>query len=103
MVLYINILDAVNSRYLLELVERMLIYKFSTYSRQELEAMFGLAQWQQTRFYQELKEETELETKVKTIPRLLKMGLSVEQIAEALELKIEVVRQAIENQGRKES
>ncbi|MFM8004320.1 MAG: DUF2887 domain-containing protein, partial [Dolichospermum sp.] len=88
--MYINILDAVNSRYLLELVERMLIYKFSTYSRQELEAMFGLTQWQQTRFYQELKEETELETKVKTIPRLLKMGLSVEQIAEALELKIEV-------------
>ncbi|MFM6310264.1 MAG: DUF2887 domain-containing protein, partial [Dolichospermum sp.] len=75
--MYINILDAVNSRYLLELVERMLIYKFSTYSRQELEAMFGLTQWQQTRFYQELKEETELETKVKTIPRLLKMGLSV--------------------------
>ncbi|WP_338422935.1 DUF2887 domain-containing protein [Anabaena sphaerica] len=28
--------DAANSRYLLELVERMLIYKFSTYSRQEL-------------------------------------------------------------------
>ncbi len=103
MVLYINILDAVNSRYLLELVERMLIYKFSTYSRQELEAVFGLTQWQQTRFYQELKEETELETKVKTIPRLLKMGLSVEQIAEALELKIEVVQQVIEKQGRKES
>jgi predicted transposase YdaD len=53
--------------------------------------MFGLTQWRQTRFYQEIKEETELETKVKTIPRLLKMGLSVEQIAEALELKIEVV------------
>ena len=92
MVLYINILDAANSRYLfLELVERMLIYKFSTYSRQELEAMFGLTQWRQTRFYQEVKEETELETKVKTIPRLLKMGLSVKHIAEALELKIEVV------------
>jgi predicted transposase YdaD len=90
-VLYINILDAANSRYLLELVERMLIYKFSTYSRQKLETMFGLTQWRQTRFYQEIKEETELETKVKTIPRLLKMGLSVEQIAEALELKIEVV------------
>ena len=29
--------DAANSLYLLELVERMLIYKFSTYTRQELE------------------------------------------------------------------
>ncbi|WP_234413244.1 Rpn family recombination-promoting nuclease/putative transposase [Anabaena sp. WA102] len=91
--------DAANSLYLLELVERMLIYKFSTYTRQELEAMFGLTEWRQTRFYQEVKEETKLEA----IPRLLKMGLSIEQIAEALELKIEVVQQAIEKQGRKES
>ncbi|MFM5981216.1 MAG: DUF2887 domain-containing protein [Sphaerospermopsis kisseleviana] len=30
--------------YLLELVERMLVYKFSSYSRQELEAMFGLTE-----------------------------------------------------------
>ncbi|MBD2421483.1 DUF2887 domain-containing protein [Anabaena cylindrica FACHB-243] len=88
--------DAANGRYLLELVEIMLIYKFSTYSRQELETMFGLTEWRQTRFYQEVQEETELKTKLETIPRLLKMGLSVEQIAEALELNIEVVRQAME-------
>ena len=96
--------DATNSRYLLELVERMLIYKFSTYSRQELEAMFGLTEWRQTKFYQEVKEEVQEETKLKTkleaIPRLLKMGLGVEQIAEALELKIEVVQQAMKQQSR---
>jgi predicted transposase/invertase (TIGR01784 family) len=95
--------DASKSRYLLELVERMLIYKFSTYTRQELEAMFGLTEWRQTRFYQEVKEETELETKLKTIPRLLKMGLSVEQVAEALELNIETVQQAIKQQSKKEN
>ena len=65
--------------------------------------MFGLTEWRQTRFYQEVQEEVQEETKLNTIPRLLKMGLSVEQIAEALELKIEVVQQAIEKQGRKES
>jgi predicted transposase/invertase (TIGR01784 family) len=92
--------DAANSCNLLELVERMLIYKFSSYSRQELEAMFGLTEWRQTRFYQEVQEETELATKLKTIPRLLKMGLSIEQIAEALELKIEVVQQAMHKQSR---
>ena len=43
------------------------------------------------------------ETKLKAIPRLLKMGLTVEQIDEALELKIEKVQQAMEKQGRKES
>ena len=93
--------DAAKSRNLLELVERMLVYKFSTYSRQELEAMFGLTEWQQTRFYQEIEEQTELETKLKTIPRLLNEGLTVEQIARILELEIEVVKQAIKTQSSK--
>jgi predicted transposase/invertase (TIGR01784 family) len=88
--------DADKSRNLLELVERMLVYKFSTYSRQELEAMFGLTEWQQTRFYQEIEEETKLkvklETKLETIPKLLSEGLTVEQIARILELDIEVVK-----------
>ncbi|WP_234300995.1 DUF2887 domain-containing protein [Sphaerospermopsis aphanizomenoides] len=82
---------------LLELVERMLVYKFSSYSRQELEAMFGLTEWQQTRFYQEVAEET----KLKTIPRLLNEGLTVEQIARILELDIEVVQQVITKQNNK--
>ncbi|BAZ85150.1 RpnC/YadD family protein [Dolichospermum compactum] len=71
------------------------------HSRQELEAMFGLTEWQQTRFYQEVKEETELETKLKTIPRLLNEGLTVEQIARIFELDIEVVKQAIKQQSSK--
>lgn len=53
--------------------------------------MFGLTEWRQTRFYQE--------TKLKAAPCLFKMDLSVEQIAEELE----VVRKAIENQNSKES
>lgn len=87
--------DEANRSNLLELVERMLIYKFVNKTQQELEAMFGLTDWRQTKFYQEVKEETKLET----IPRLLKFGLSIEQIAQALELNVEQVRQAIEKQG----
>ncbi|MFM6611436.1 MAG: hypothetical protein ACKPJQ_18800, partial [Dolichospermum sp.] len=79
---------------------RMLVYKFSSYTRQELEAMFGLTEWQQTRFYQEVREETELETKLKTIHRLLFEGLTVEQIARILELDIEVVRQEIKKESK---
>jgi predicted transposase/invertase (TIGR01784 family) len=100
--------DAENSRDLLELIERMLIYKFSSYSRQELETMFGLTEWQQTRFYQEVKEEVreevmeevEEKTKLKAIPRLLSEGLTVEQIARIFELDIEVVKQAIKKQSK---
>jgi predicted transposase/invertase (TIGR01784 family) len=58
--------------------------------------IFRLTEWQQTRFYQEIEEETklktELETKLKTIPRLLSEGLTVEQIARIFELDIEVVK-----------
>ncbi len=78
--------------------------------------MFGLTEWQQTRFYQEVKEEVEeelkekvkeeveeeakLNTKLETIPELLKVGLNVEQIAQALKLDIEVVRNTIEKLSR---
>jgi predicted transposase/invertase (TIGR01784 family) len=104
--------DAANRRNLLELVERILVYKFSSYSRQELEAMFGLSEWKQTRFYQEVREETRQElkeevkeeikeeTQLENIPALLKLGLSVEQISEALKLEIEVVRQVANNQNQ---
>nr|WP_242061209.1 Rpn family recombination-promoting nuclease/putative transposase [Nostoc linckia] len=88
--------DEANRSNLLELVERMLIYKFVNKTQQELEAMFGLTDWRQTKFYQEVKEETKLET----IPRLLKFGLSIEQIAQALELDVEQVRQAIDKHGK---
>ncbi|MBE9231325.1 Rpn family recombination-promoting nuclease/putative transposase [Cuspidothrix issatschenkoi LEGE 03284] len=96
--------DAENGRDLLELVERMLVYKFSSYTRQELEAMFGLTEWQQTRFYQEVKEElreeVKEETKLEIIPKLLSEGLTVEQIARIFELDIEVVKQAIKNESK---
>ncbi|MEH2352457.1 Rpn family recombination-promoting nuclease/putative transposase [Nostoc sp.] len=103
--------DEANRSNLLELVERMLIYKFVNKSQQELEAMFGLTDWRQTKFYQEVKEETKQEvkeevreeTKLETIPRLLKLGLSIEQIAEALELDVKQVQQAIEKQGEEET
>ena len=73
--------------------------------------MFGLTDWRQTKFYQEVKEETKQEvkeevreeTKLETIPRLLKFGLSIEQIAEVLELDVKQVQQAIEKQGEQET
>ncbi len=73
--------------------------------------MFGLKEWKQTKFYQQVREEGKLEvkqkvqqeTKLEIAVRLLSMGFSIEQIAQALELKIEVIRQAIENQSGEDS
>ncbi|BAZ51380.1 hypothetical protein NIES4103_40290 [Nostoc sp. NIES-4103] len=57
-----------------------------------------------TKVYQEAFEEGRLQAKLEaikqdkleTVPRLLKLGLSVEQIAKALKLEIDEVRQAAE-------
>ncbi|MDK2413302.1 Rpn family recombination-promoting nuclease/putative transposase, partial [Aphanizomenon sp. 202] len=41
---------------LLQIIETILIYKFPRMNREEIEAMFGLSELKQTRFYQEAKE-----------------------------------------------
>lgn len=50
----------------------------------------------QTRFYQAVLEEGELRAKLELVPRLLGLGLSVEQVADAVALDVERVRQAMQ-------
>jgi predicted transposase/invertase (TIGR01784 family) len=78
----------------MELIETVALYKFPAMSRGELEAMLNLSDLIQTRFYQEAKKEGEQEGKLKTVPELLKLGLSLEQIAQALHLPTEEVEAA---------
>ncbi|MDZ7961686.1 MAG: Rpn family recombination-promoting nuclease/putative transposase [Aulosira sp. DedQUE10] len=85
---------------LLELIETILVYKFPLMSRKEIEAMFGLNELKQTRVYQEAREEGEEEgkqkAKLEAVPRLLALGLTVEQIAQALDLDIAQVQQLVQ-------
>ena len=87
---------------LLELIETILVYKLPQVSRKEIEAMFSLSDLKQTKVYQEAleegREEGELAAKLASIPRLLALGLNFEQIAQALELDIEQVRQATQRE-----
>ena len=87
---------------LLELIETILVYKLPQVSRKEIEAMFSLSDLKQTKVYQEAleegREEGELAAKLASIPRLLALGLNFEQIAQALELEIEQVRQATQRE-----
>ncbi|BAY90703.1 MULTISPECIES: Rpn family recombination-promoting nuclease/putative transposase [unclassified Tolypothrix] len=82
---------------LLELIETILVYKFPQMSREEIEAMFGLNELKQTRVYQEAIEEGEQagkrKAKLEAVPRLLALGLTVEQIAQALDLDVAQVQQ----------
>jgi len=78
---------------IIELIERVIIYKFPKKGSKELEAMFGLAEWKQTQFYKDVKEELTR----KFVTNLLKMGMNLEQIAQVTELSIEEV-QALKNE-----
>jgi predicted transposase/invertase (TIGR01784 family) len=87
---------------LLQLLETIIFYKFTTMSREEIQAMFGLSDVKQTRFYQEafqegIKEGRQQE-RLKAISQFLKLGLTAEQIALGLSLSLEEVRRIIENQ-----
>jgi predicted transposase/invertase (TIGR01784 family) len=81
--------DTIQSK-VIELIETIILYKFPQKSRQEIAEMFGLSELKQTRVYQEIKEEALLEA----VPRLLALGLTLEQVAEALDLSFEQVQQA---------
>ncbi len=74
----------------------MVIDKFANLNREEIAAMLNVDSLKNTRFYREAKEEGVeegiLKSKQETIPRLMKLGLSIEQIAESLELDVDTVR-----------
>jgi predicted transposase/invertase (TIGR01784 family) len=110
-----EVTDELIQQNVIELIEKIIVYKFPQKSRQELEKMFNLTEWRQTKFYQEAKEEGKLEGKLegkiegklegeeegklKTVPLLLKLGLNIEQIAQELGIEIDKIRQFIASQN----
>ncbi|MBP5973183.1 hypothetical protein HW132_10665 [Brasilonema sp. CT11] len=65
--------------------------------------MFGLSELKQTRFYQEAFEESVRQEKFRTVPLLLRLGLTVQEVARELELSVEEVRQAAQQQSSNQS
>ncbi|MFN6519260.1 MAG: Rpn family recombination-promoting nuclease/putative transposase [Nostoc sp. CreGUA01] len=112
--------DALPKNEIIDIITTIAVYKFSTLSREEVEAMLGLTLQEtrvyqeakaegrqereaemlleQTRVYQEAKAEGREEQKAEmlkvTVPLLLKTGMSVEQIAQQLNVDVEAVRLA---------
>ena len=81
--------DEATQEEFIQLIETIIVYKFTQKSREEIAQMLGLSDFRQTRVYQETAEEVKLET----VPFMLTLGASVEQIAEGLGLDVELVRQ----------
>jgi len=97
----VQITDQTTKRDLIDLIETIILYKLPQKSRKEIEAMFGLSELKQTKFYQEVKQECEYrgeqKAKLKAISRMVQLGLSLETIAEGLDLPLEVVQPAAQS------
>jgi predicted transposase/invertase (TIGR01784 family) len=82
---------------LIDLIETIIIYKLPQKTRKEIETMLGLSELKKTKVYQEAlaegEEIGEQKSKLDTIPRMISFGLKLEDIANLLNLPLEVVQQ----------
>jgi predicted transposase/invertase (TIGR01784 family) len=99
--------SAAKQQELLQLIETILLYKLPTITREELEEMFTLSELRNTRYFQDVFQEGveqgiqqgERIGKLKAVPAMLSTSLTVEQVAQALDLSIEDVQQAAQQQS----
>jgi predicted transposase YdaD len=79
----------------LELIKTILLYKFQELTPEEAMDMLGLDDFKKSRLYRGILEEG----KLLTVPLLLEVGLSVEEIARRLDVTVEQVQQAAQSQS----
>jgi predicted transposase/invertase (TIGR01784 family) len=77
---------------IIDIVTTIAVYKFSSLSREEVEAMLGL-NIEETRIYQDLERQT----KLKAAARLINMGYSISDVASAVDLSVEEVAKLASN------
>jgi predicted transposase YdaD len=58
--------------------------------------MLELGSWKDNRFYQETFAEGQMKARIQAVKPLMRHGLSLEAIAESLELPLDLVREAAE-------
>lgn len=78
---------------LINLIETIIVYKLPHKSREEIEAMFSLSDLRQTQYFKDVFDEGKQEGKLESIPGFLKLGMSTQQIAQAMNLPLEVVEE----------
>ncbi len=80
----------------LELIQTALVYKLKNLTREEIETMFTYDQLKDTRYFQDVKNEGKIEGKIEgkleTVPLLIQLGMTVEEIANRLDLPLEEVK-----------
>ncbi|NES90510.1 DUF2887 domain-containing protein [Okeania hirsuta] len=81
---------------LINLIQTIIVYKLPQKTRKEIEAMLGLSELKKTKVYQEAfaegKDEGEVEANLKSVSNMIRLGLTLETIAEYLDLPLEEVQ-----------
>ncbi|MHC5774159.1 Rpn family recombination-promoting nuclease/putative transposase [Nostoc sp.] len=83
---------------IIDVITTIAVYKFANLSREEVEAMLGV-KLEETRVYQEAKQEGREELKLELVSQFLARGMSMEDVAQLLNLTIEQVRLASEQES----
>jgi predicted transposase/invertase (TIGR01784 family) len=87
----------------LAFIQAIVVYKFPNLSLEEIEVMLDLDAFKNTRLYESIvaktKPKTELETKLKLVPKLTQKGMSIQEIAELLELDAEIIRKYLQEES----
>lgn len=82
--------DEILRQKVIEFIQAIVVYKFPNLSLEEIQTMLDVSEFKNTRFYQSILKQTKLEL----VPTLLARGLSIQEVAETLEIQVEDVRQA---------
>jgi predicted transposase/invertase (TIGR01784 family) len=84
---------------LIELIETVIVYKLAHLSREEIQAMLQVKDIRETRVYREAMEEGEQKATARYIANLAARQMPVEEIASALEVEIELVREVLRSRS----
>ncbi len=78
--------------------ETIIIYRLPRLTREEIQAMLKIHDIRESRVYQEAKAEgieEERALRIRSIPKLAALNITPEQIAETLELDLDLVRREL--------
>ena len=90
-----EIADAALREDLIELIETVVFYKLAQFTREEIQAMLLVKDIRETPLYREAMEEGARKATARHIANLAAKKMPVEEIATALEVEIEFVREVL--------
>lgn len=81
---------------MLAFIQGIVFSKFPNLTLKEIEAMLDLDEFKNTRLYQSILTKTKLEAKLELVPKCVDKGMSIQEIAEFLEVDAEIIKKYLQ-------